>query len=1021
MKQKNFYRAFGLLYDGVREFLSIYQKEDLYRLLFKSVYVLADDGLFDNDSIRKITSGNLPIHLKAVKKLRTYEGFELFRSAIEIDILSGIENRSAVLSEILAILTEDVNVPSGIKKQLVESIDEMSDYGISRAIAGILICLNHSDYLIEKGKGSFFNIGFMRLSADRPLAKYPKYISDSPDAAVQELVGRDDDLVFIDEEITKNQGKLLVSAVGGLGKTELVKSFISNIMNMEVERSGVEVVAWVSYDNHDIRLSMKQSLHLKCDLEDVWLELQSLVSEHGKRLLIVIDNIEASEDDDYLKKLALLPCRILVTSRQRELQGFSKVLYLQPLGLDKCRELFYQHYKFKEYDNEILNDIIELTARLTIMVVFIAKVAYLEGMMLRELYMRLVEKGFKLSEEDVSCEHEKMQNDKTIIHQMCILFSLVSYSDIDKTILTFISIIPNLQFDFPKAKRWFGIKRNSSLIKLFKMGMLEHVTNNRKHIYWMHSVIAAAVREQQKEKLYALSRPFIDILTEELNTGPLFGKEYEKAYLIPFSWSVSDILENHWSVEEDTDFLTSLFHVCFACSNFALCEKLIDVIIEVQKNTDKFTTIELAHSYRNKIDLLLQLDRAEEASAVLDEVEKLFDERAVPNKERGILNSQYGILYQIRGDYKQSRIYFEKCIKAAENSTDETKHKDISTAYSNMARMLIDAGDFFEAYDFVKKAIDAEGTDEDDADLMICYSTLGSVCTELMGAGFGTTYIQEAADAFEKAIRFREKKLGKHHADTAVAYHDYAYFWYICGIYDKALKYNEMGYRIDEELFSEYSITRMRSLNTKALIIWEQGNFQEADDIFEYIIETSARMSDDYLVDVADFELNYARCLHDQDDDEKAKEIYGRCIAIWSAMSNDGNRKLALAHQERGDILFSEGNIVDALLDYELAEKYNKEDFYVAVDIIDSIAACLVLSSRIDEGIKKFKELLELLVEYNVTDEETKYHLCNNLFCILDASSDDEMEWKRMLMCKIESRPDLTEYAEHFLPLTKEK
>lgn len=96
------------------------------------------------------------------------------------------------------------------------------------------------------------------------------------------------------------------------------------------------------------------------------------------------------------------------------------------------------------------------------------------------------------------------------------------------------------------------------------MGMLEHVINGRKHIYWMHSVIAAAVREQQKEQLYSLSRPFVSILSEELNTGPVFGKEYEKAYLIPFSWSVADIMENHWGEEEDTEFFEQ-FISCVFC------------------------------------------------------------------------------------------------------------------------------------------------------------------------------------------------------------------------------------------------------------------------------------------------------------------------------------------------------------------------------------------------------------------------------------------------------------------------
>lgn len=59
----------------------------------------------------------------------------------------------------------------------------------------------------------------------------------------------------------------------------------------------------------------------------------------------------------------------------------------------------------------------------------------------------------------------------------------------------------------------------------------------------------------------------------------------------------------------------------------------------------------------------------------------------------------------------EEKIRLEKCIDAAEKSEGETRNKDISTACSNMARMLVDAGDFFEAYDYIKRAINAEDED----------------------------------------------------------------------------------------------------------------------------------------------------------------------------------------------------------------------------------------------------------------------------------------------------------------------
>ena len=184
----------------------------------------------------------------------------------------------------------------------------------------------------------------------------------------------------------------------------------------------------------------------------------------------------------------------------------------------------------------------------------LAKVASLEELGLRELYNRLKDKGFKLSEEDISVEHERLTEDATNIIQVCILFSLLNIGEREQALLTYISLIPNLKFDFVKAKRWFGIKKNSDLMKLFKTGLLEEVTIDKKHIYWMHSVIAASVREQQKNKLYNLSRTFVDILTEELDYERISGKEYEKTYLIPFSWSVADIMENHWAEAFDREF-----------------------------------------------------------------------------------------------------------------------------------------------------------------------------------------------------------------------------------------------------------------------------------------------------------------------------------------------------------------------------------------------------------------------------------------------------------------------------------
>lgn len=1013
MSQKGFFNAFNILYSSSKEALNLYQKEAFYRLLFEKIYLLADDGLYDNDSIRKITSGNGTIHIKATKKLHTYEGFEVFRKNIENRVLPYLSDKKTVLSQLYTLFQDDLLIPNSIKQELNYDADKNIAYQESKVIAAILDCLNYSDYMEAKGKDTFMDIGYIRLSAEKPPAQYPRYITESPDSAIEELIGRDDDLKGVTDSILSGDGKLLVSAVGGLGKTELIKHFLQITLQTEVEKNGIEVIAWIPYNNSDLRVSLKEALRLQCELEDVWMIVQNKAADYGKRMLLVVDNIE-SLDDQYLSKLSNLQCRILVTSRQRSIPGFNNVLALEPLGMDKCRELFYKHYQLAERDNELVNDIILLTAKLTIMIVFLGKVAYLEEMTLRQLYKNLVERGFKLSDEDVSCEHEQLHNDDTIIQQMCILFSLIKYSEDDKKILTNISIIPNLQFDFTKAKKWFGVKKNSNLMKLFQMGMLEQVTNNRKHIYWMHSVIASAVREQQKEYLYDLSRTFVDVLSEELDTSVGSGKEYEKAYLIPFSWSVADIMENHWHSEADTEFLTNLFHICFACSNYYLCEKLIERIIAIQRDpVNEFSTLDLAYSYRNKIDLLQQFDRADEADTLLKEAEQLFDDHNIFDESRNIFNFQYGILYQIRANYSKSREYFQKCIDMALLEDGD----ELATAYSNMGRMLVDAGEYFEAYDYIKKAIEADST-EDNASKIICYCTLAGICSELVATGYWQ-YYEEANDSFKRVIKFREKYLGKHHADTAVAYHDYASFLLNLGYadksyLDKALKYNEMANEIETELFADHSITKMRNLGTKALILDAMGKYKESFPIYEYIIKTTEEMSDDYLTDLACFSYNYGQVQRDLGMIDEAEPYFLRSIDIWTSLSEYGNRNLAQAYMGYGECQYVKGNIEVAIENFELAAKYVKEDFYLKMTLWDSIAALNYMIDRDEEGLKWFVELLKSLTEQQVYDDETKFDLCENLANVLEAKEPHEKKIKSAILEKLKSNRDVIEYIDVF-------
>lgn len=91
------------------------------------------------------------------------------------------------------------------------------------------------------------------------------------------------------------------------------------------------------------------------------------------------------------------------------------------------------------------------------------------------------------------------------------------------------------------------------------------------------------------------------------------------------------------------------------------------------------------------------------------------------------------------------------------------------------------------------------------------------------------------------------------------------------------------------------------------------------------------------------------------------------------------------------------------------------------VDSMDSFAVCLLLQGEMDSGLEKFKELLELLTLNKANDDETKYQLCNNLFFILDAQTEEEVELKDMLIEKIKDSEEIMAYVNNFFINSSEK
>lgn len=137
---------------------------------------------------------------------------------------------------------------------------------------------------------------------------------------LHQFFGRQVELFDLREQVQAG-GHVLLSGIGGIGKTEL----LCQILQLCEQEGLTEEAAVIQYEG-SLAESMVRAFALPSagSLEENFRScLAMLRRQRGKRVLILIDNVNCSaEEDPDLKELQKLPGTVLVSSRQPELEGF---------------------------------------------------------------------------------------------------------------------------------------------------------------------------------------------------------------------------------------------------------------------------------------------------------------------------------------------------------------------------------------------------------------------------------------------------------------------------------------------------------------------------------------------------------------------------------------------------------------------------------------------------------------------------------------------------------------------------
>lgn len=334
--------------------------------------------------------------------------------------------------------------------------------------------------------------------------------------------GREEALYDILEMVTDRR-KCLISGIGGIGKTELLRQ----ILRLCEEEQVVDRIAVVPYDTgimESFSRAFQGGFRLRPEENFrrilIMLEKESAA---GRKILIVIDDMNRSvEEDPALEQLQEIPCSVLITSRRPSLEGFETYRLENP-SVTTGTLIFRDNYGHplsredrKQLDQLLRDETICHPLTLNLM----ARAARSRNWPVARLEEHLRQEGVSLTwvEEDRILKTDRIYNRLYSIwkvpdscQRIAELFTLLPPGSYTETFLS--SLFPEL----------FGEDPSEKLMTLAEGGWLDALNSG----YSMHPLVAECLRRKiiTEERLEPLlkglrqSLPPLQIFWDEMEDG----------------------------------------------------------------------------------------------------------------------------------------------------------------------------------------------------------------------------------------------------------------------------------------------------------------------------------------------------------------------------------------------------------------------------------------------------------------------------------------------------------------------
>lgn len=582
---------------------------------------------------------------------------------------------------------------------------------------------------------------------------YPLYINNLPLHDIN-FVGRKVFLDKLHELLLSEDNLLIVSGVGGIGKTAVVKEFCN------IYKSDFEHFVWINAKN-GILENIARDVNLKenMGIENSYTTTSDIVNRIVYKLneiegnnLLILDDI----DDDFYQFRKLIPIhdnwKILATSRLNFTEF--NCVQLGALSNAETLDLFYKHYHLQQHDDLVL-DLFKPLSQHALTIEMFAKAAQFHKLPLTDLLKRAGLHGFTFGNKlNINLEHSS-----TVVE------NLEKYYDK-------IFPIEKNPADEIKILRQFVVLPSDyiSINDLFKLFLIDTKLEDA-FSFGINRLVQKGWLENSGDK-YHLSQ--------------IIKKFVVYKYPVDFNFYLPQILNliKLLSIDPSRDNpVLALKWMTFGQELLNYFELTFDEMVALANN--------LALRYRDNGNF-------ETAKILLEKVlESDLKKYGDDNKIVELSRANLGNLYSDLGNYQKASELLELSLQSSLKNYPEN-HPKVATRKSNLGLVYRDMGKFEEAARLLKEALDADlqNYPVDDPNVAIRQSNLSLVYKDL-------GEYKLSRDLLEASIATAIKHYGEKHPRLALRYSNLALVYKAMGEYRRAIDFLNKALDSDLENFGE--------------------------------------------------------------------------------------------------------------------------------------------------------------------------------------------------------------------------